>query len=109
MISWRIDPLLHWPDVPNHRLAGFLGFIPEIIPGVLQAKSEIHVNYAHGGGWHPMDGFTMNDQGVLAYSGDPDMFPIAEGKNDHGETIRVYEHGWVSVSTAEGFDVTRMD
>jgi len=110
MINWQPDPTNAFTNTPHARLAEVCGLIPMLLPGDAPAKDEIAKNYAHGGGYHPFNGFKMDADGTLRYPGDPVMSPVAEGKNKHGEVIRIYESGIVSITQPDGTFVTaRMD
>jgi hypothetical protein len=49
------------------------------------AAEQFNENYAHGGGWKPIEGFMFatvqmedgNDTVLISYPGDPPMVPIA--------------------------------
>lgn len=88
-----------------------LGLLPEFwsedAPG--SAKLQAHVNYAHGGGWHPFNGFKMLTSGRIQYPGDAPLELIAEAKLRE-ETIRIYDGAWVAIVQPDGsFEVSRMD
>ena len=69
--------------------------------------------YAHGGGWRPFEGFTLNDDNSLSYPGDPPTLPLAtfifEGAHE-GEIAVFYQHEWVAVIAPDrSFEICRMD
>ena len=72
------------------------------------AKEQIHTAYAHGGGWHKMEGFTMKGT-TLLYPGDPPFKAIAVMKF-RDETILVYEHAIFAIVQRDGsFEAARLD
>ena len=112
-----VDPTCHFSveDDPMRleRVLELIGVIPmwlESMPAH-PAREAIDNNYAHGGGWFSMKGFTVNEEGVLSYPEDPDLYPIVEYiREGHDERCFQYEYGWVSVVDAEGnLDVARID
>jgi hypothetical protein len=77
------------------------------------AQTQLHRNYAHGGGWHDFDGFTLSDregdEPKLLYPGDPPTHAIAHWKL-RDERIVLFEHAWVAIIQPDGsFRVARMD
>lgn len=73
------------------------------------AKEQAHANYGHGGGWDPMPGFTMLNDGRLKYPGDPPLPMIAEA-HLRDEIIRLYDCAWVAIIQPDkSFEVCRMD
>jgi hypothetical protein len=88
-----------------------LGALPDFIDqeDPRPAKEQFHENYAHGGGWHPIKGFSHKGM-VLTYPGDPPLEPIAMWPL-RDEMIVVYRHGIVAIfSTKTGdFEVARLD
>ena len=96
---------LHPKATPDH-----VGLIPEFMSesNPQPAKAQIHANYAHGGGWHNMEGFTMKGT-TLWYPGDPAYEAIAVMKL-RDETILVYEYGITAIVQRDGsFEVARLD
>lgn len=75
-----------------------------------RAAQQADENYAHGGGWHPQDGYELTEEGVLIYRDDGDpLHPLAVAQI-RSETVRVYHYGFVSIAQADGsFEVSRMD
>jgi hypothetical protein len=72
------------------------------------AQQQIHKNYGHGGGWHPMTGFTMEST-ILRYPGDPPFAPLARMQM-RGEMIYIYEYGIVAIVQKDGsFEAARID
>ena len=69
------------------------------------------MSYAHGGGWHGMNGFRMSDPKtcILQYPGDPPLKPIAMMRL-RDERIFVYEHGITAIVQPDGsFEAARLD
>ncbi len=88
-----------------------LGFIPEFLneDDPRPAKEQIDSNYGHGGGWHPLPGWTMLPDGNISYPGDPPCLLLAETKL-RDETIRVYQYAWMAIIQPDGsFEIARLD
>lgn len=94
--------------------AGFwLGYLPEWVTANPEVSivDEIHNNYAHGGGWHDFEGFTVDpDTGAMSYPGDPVQMPIALFRSDT-EVMWLYSGSWVTVydDYSETFRTARID
>ena len=88
-----------------------LGFLPDMISqdDPRPAAEQFDANYQHGGGWHPIPGFTRKDV-ILHYPGDPPYKPIAMWPL-RDELIVVYRYGIVAVfnTTTKAFEVARLD
>lgn len=93
--------------------AADLGLLPAFLdprnpePAIVQ----LDANYQHGGGWHPMQGFTPSSKGsyTLCYPGDPPFEPIA-AIPFHQDVVLIYRYGIVAVFRPDGsFEVARMD
>lgn len=93
-------------------ITDYLGFIPSFLDedDPRPAVEQLNANYAHGGGFRPMDGFAMDPRTfVLSYPGDPPFRPLAMMLLRQ-EQIFVYEHAFVCVVQLDGsFAVSRMD
>lgn len=94
--------------------SGFVEYLG-LLPGFLNADDpdsatqQFNKNYEHGGGWRPIDGYTLEENGVLTYPGDPPMQPLAIASM-RNETIIVYRYGIVAVIQPDGsFEACRMD
>jgi len=89
-----------------------LGFIPNSLSEEddRTAAEQLHVNYAHGGGWHHMKGWSQGPTGEILYEGDRQpLVPIAIATLGT-ETIRIHENAWVSITQPDGaLEVSRMD
>src|SRR5215203_2126458 len=87
-----------------------LGYIPEFLDedDPRPAREQFDTNYEHGGGFTPMQGFTMTEN-ALHYPGDPPFELLAETRL-RDEVIRVFNYAWVAVIQPDGsFIVARMD
>ena len=91
------------------------GYIPLMLDAnsELDAVAQLDAGYAHGGGWHPFEGFTMrtfrNGQTGLEYPGDPITHEQCRAIVGD-ETVIVYEHAWVAVVQKDGsHSIARMD
>jgi hypothetical protein len=90
-----------------------LGFIPHFLDSWddRPAREQLDENYNRlaGCSWSPIPEFTMGPLGELLYPGDAAMSPLASAKL-RGETIRVYDYGFVSITQPDGtFEAARMD
>jgi len=86
-----------------------LGLLPDMIDqnDKRPARVQFNANYDHGGGWHPIKGFTVKGF-VLRYPGDPPYEPIAMWPL-RDEMIMVYRHGLVAVFQKDGsFEAARL-
>lgn len=91
---------------PDH-----IGSIPDMLDAEdpRKAAEQLDIGYAHGGGWSPTPGFTMDDSGHLKYPGDPPLAPLA-AIPFREEIVLIYEHSIVAVIQPDGsFEVSRMD
>lgn len=89
-----------------------VGYIPDFLSldDPRPAKEQLNENYAHGGGWNPMKGWTFNPLNqFLKYPGDPALIPVARAQLRH-EEIFIYPHAWVVIAHQDGsFEVARLD
>ena len=91
-----------------------LGMLPEFISELdpRPAREQLHVNYAHGGGWRPFNGFTLRGtrpKWELKYQGDPVYRAVAFAVLRE-ETIIIFPNAWVVVLQADGaWECARMD
>lgn len=103
-----------WVNIAPVRisdLAEFLGFIPTFLNEAdpRTARDQIDDNYAHGGGWRPAPGFTLDfEDMLLCYPEDPPMKPLAATMM-RDEMILVYPHAWVVIITGDEWEVSRLD
>ena len=74
-----------------------LGFLPSFLNenDPRPAAQQFDANYQHGGGWQPMEGWTLADDDMLKYPGDPPQSPLAETRL-RDERILFYPHAFVS-------------
>jgi hypothetical protein len=89
-----------------------LGFLPELIDDAdpRPVAEQLQTNYAHGGGWNPQKGFTMDFTTMtLSYPGDPPMKPLAVSKC-RGEDLYFYPYSYLAIVQHDGsFEVARVD
>ena len=73
------------------------------------AAAQIDTNYAHGGGYNPTDGFTLNADNSLSYPGDEPLKVLAKATL-RDEQLYLYDGEFVAVVQPDrSFAVTRMD
>jgi hypothetical protein len=88
-----------------------VGYLPKIFldSDPRPAREQAKERYAHGGGWHPQEGWVLHPHGVAVYPGDPPLEPLAMTTlND--ETLLVYPYGYVAVVQPDmSFEMSRMD
>ncbi len=77
------------------------------------AQTQLHRNYAHGGGWNDMKGFTLvggdGPEPQLTYPDDPPTEAVAMWRLRE-ERIILFDHAWVAVVQPDGsMRVARMD
>jgi hypothetical protein len=88
-----------------------LGFIPLMLNELnpMPAREQLNAGYVHGGGWSPLEGWTLREDNSIKYPGDPALKPLVVGKL-RDETICVYELAWVAIIQPDrSFEVARMD
>jgi hypothetical protein len=96
-----------------------LGFLPYFLSEAnpAPAREQLHKAYAHGGGWHDFEGFTLvrpadNPEPLtwqLQYPGDPAYSALAFTRL-RDETIVLFRYSWVAIVQPDGsFNVARMD
>lgn len=93
-----LDPTDHYKHADRSALLEVIGVIPYWldIHHDYPADQAIHLNYAHGGGWHRLNGFVIDPStGVLSYPEDPDLHPLIKYKRlEHpNEVVYQYEYG----------------
>lgn len=95
------------PIDPDTSSTGFLPFLFSA-DDPRPAREQAEANYAHGGGWNPIHGFTEAEM-TLYYPNDPPLRPMAKAQLSE-EWIVLYQHGIVAIYQADGsFEVARMD
>ena len=95
------------PDVTPEHLGIIPYFLNDDDPD--RATTQLNKHYAHGGGWRPFKGHTMNPDHSISYSGDPDLHPLAAIRF-RDELVLIYPYSWVAVVQKDGsFEICRMD
>ena len=94
------------------RAHDLLGYIPQFLSldDPRCTKEQLNENYGHGGGWRPMEGWTLNPVNhLLKYPGDPAMAPVAIAQLRQ-EVVIMYPHAWVVILQQDGsFEIARLD
>lgn len=90
-----------------------VGFIPSFLSenDPRPAREQIDENYSHGGGWspYPPEAWTLLDNHVIKYPGDPKLKPRAQAKL-RDETIVVYDGGITAIFQKDGkVEIARLD
>ena len=71
--------MMEWTITDPRYSVETLGLVPMFLTDAdpRPAAEQFEENYAHGGGWSPFEGFTLDtDNMELSYPGDPAIFPI---------------------------------
>lgn len=95
----------------NHPITGFL---PELISphDPRTVREQIESNYANGGGYNPVSGFTLQQKGsetLLRFPGDPPFKEVARTQI-RDETVILFDCAFVAIVQPSGsLAVTRMD
>jgi hypothetical protein len=91
----------------------YLGFIPDFVWPIdtRPVAAQFNDRYAHGGGWMPMNGWTMDEMVNICYPGNEPLAPMAQYRHEPtGEHVFVYQNAWVAIVQPNGkFEVSRMD
>ena len=91
-----------------------VGYIPQFFndEDERSAKEQVNRAYAHGGGFQPFEGFTLNSperDASLSYPDDPPMKEVSRTKL-RDETIILFQHAWLAIVQPDGsFEVARID
>jgi hypothetical protein len=88
-----------------------LGFLPGLISedDPRPVREQLATNYSYGGGWNPMNGFTMEPDHSLCFPGDPPMQPVAMS-NCRKELLLLYPHAFLCIMQLDAtFEVARVD
>ena len=96
---------------PDAQL-GMLGFVPQFFSeeDPRPAREQINENYKHGGGWLPIHGFTMSDDGLRLNVEEGRHYPLIAETQLRGETIRFYNGSWVAIIQPDGaYEISRVD
>jgi hypothetical protein len=78
------------------------------------AREQLHENYAHGGGWHPMKGWRLEHVGHLGlarayYPGDPPMRELSRAVF-RKELLILFQGSWLAIIQPDGsFEMGRCD
>lgn len=100
--------------VPEGVTAEHLGMLPQFMSehDPRPVREQINEHYAHGGGWKPMQGFTLNTQDMtLHFNGDQPLRMIG-ATSVREETVFLFENDWVAIVQPGGADspeVARID
>lgn len=95
------------PNIPFPE--DYIGIISQMLVDDRPVREQLNEGYAHGGGWQPFDGFTMDEGARLCFPGDPPQSPRV-WTTYNGERIIFYDHAWVAILQSDGsFEVARMD
>ena len=102
-----------WVQLDPRFPASGLGFLWDIlIPDDQRpVREQLDDRYAHGGGYRPFKGFTLDRRSMtLRYPGDPPFKPAAMALFGQ-EQVYFYPQGsWLLILQPNGdFDVTRVD
>lgn len=104
-------PDLKWEKLHPLAEIEMIGFIPQFFSTTneLDARGQINLNYAHGGGWRPTKGFKLNTESSLVYPGDPPMRAMFKAQL-RDETITIFESGWCVITQKDGtWEAARLD
>lgn len=89
-----------------------LGFVPDFFSNGVDkpAREQLNDNYAHGGGYSEIKGFTFNKENLtLKYPGDPLLQCLARSKL-HDEQLFFFDHALLVILQPSGeWAVTRVD
>ena len=101
MLIWQ---LLHPQMTVEH-----LGSIPSFVTDADARPAKEQFDERYISGWEPIDGFTLSDENVLQYPGDPSFVPRALVRL-RDELIVFYDHAFVAIIQPDrSFEVCRMD
>jgi hypothetical protein len=99
-----------WKAIGKFNLLN-LGLLPDIVSSKdpRSVKEQIEDKYRHGGGWRPINNFTMRGQ-ILYYPGDPPFKPNAYIQI-RDELVIFYQMGSLLavIQKDSSFEVTRVD
>lgn len=89
-----------------------LGFIPSFLSAddPRPAREQLDTNYAHGGGWCPVEGFKMNPvTHAIRYPGGPPHKALAVAKL-RDELIVFYTGAWLAIVHPDNsYEIARVD
>jgi hypothetical protein len=98
--------------IHSHFTVEDLGYIPQFLNSNDPRPMKEQINTSYVGGWHPFNGFRMDDRKGLHYPGDPPQYPLAMIKLENGrdEVAYFYPFSWFAIVQADGsFEVARLD
>lgn len=106
----KFDPLYQFQGYDGMEILEICGLLPQwaldknfLDKGIVETMSALY-----GFPIYPLDGATVDENGVMRYPGDPDSYPLL--KIIRGtETMYQYKYGFVAFVTEAGTMVTRMD
>jgi hypothetical protein len=105
-----IDPLDMHTEIPQEHLVESLGYIPYFLKQRMSdetAKEALTRMYGFGELFEMTNGKVVDY--VYKYSGDPDLYPIAEMTSGN-TTVLQYKYGIIAILEENGSTfVTRMD
>lgn len=92
------------------------GFLPEIIQSGddRPAAEQLDARYAHGGGFMPFEGFTLNrwetvGKAFITYPEDPPLREVSRAVL-RDETLILFECEWLAIVQKGGsYKITRVD
>jgi hypothetical protein len=89
-----------------------VGYLPTFFSNAdpRPAKEQINERHANGGGWNPMEGWSMNPRTFsIRYPGDRTNVPLACTML-RDELIVFYEHSWLAIIQMDNsFEISRVD
>jgi hypothetical protein len=90
--------MINFQLLNSYMTRSALGFIPQMlsVKDPRPAKEQLHEAYAHGGGWHPFTGFSLEEDNTLTYLDDPPLYPLAKARL-RDELIILYDYAWVAI------------
>lgn len=101
--------MLEWTQKHPQATYDHLGYIPNFLDEADERSAEKQFDEKYCGGWNPMKGFRMLDNGDMQYPGDPPTRLLWQTVL-HDQKVRVYESAWVAVVEPDGsFAVARLD
>ena len=110
MTSQPVTTLYQWS---HPHLIGYLGQI--FLNGTGEtAQEQLNQRYAHGGGFHPFEGFILagadeTDAATITYPKDPPMREVSRLSLNE-QTLILFEHQWLAIVEADNsYRVTRVD
>lgn len=93
-------------------LHAWIGFIPDFLSPDCEdsAAKQIGRNYKHGGGWRPLEGYSLDlEPGIVTHSSGLQMRPIAAAVM-RAEVIAIYPRGYVAIIQPNGvFEIAKVD